>query len=56
MGSYPSSVAAYGKPGEICVEGDHIILKDLAKTLDAIAAGGADVFYKGWIATGLPRT
>ena len=51
MGRYPSSVAAYGKPGGgKWMEGDRIILKDLAKTLDAIAAGGADVFYKGWIA------
>jgi gamma-glutamyltranspeptidase/glutathione hydrolase len=51
MGRYPSSVAAYGKPGgDKWAEGDRIVLKDLAKTLDAIAAGGADAFYKGWIA------
>lgn len=51
MGKYPSSVEAYGKPGgEKWAEGDRIVLKDLAKTLAAIANEGADVFYKGWIA------
>ncbi len=51
MGRYPASVAAYGKPGGgKWVEGDRIILKDLARTLDAIASGGPDTFYKGWIA------
>lgn len=51
MGRYPSSVEAYGKPGGgRWAEGDRIVLKDLAKTLDAIAGGGADAFYKGWIA------
>ena len=51
MGRYPSSVEAYGKPGgEKWVEGDRLVLKDLAKTLSAIADGGPDVFYKGWIA------
>lgn len=51
MGRYPASVVAYGKPGGgKWAEGDHIVLKDLARTLDAIAAGGADVFYRGWIA------
>ncbi len=42
---------AYGKPGGAqWAEGDRIVLKDLAKTLAAIANEGADVFYKGWIA------
>jgi len=51
MGKYPASVASYGKPGGgRWAEGDRIILKDLAKTLAAIAEGGADAFYKGWIA------
>ena len=51
MGRYPSSVEAYGKPGgEKWVEGDRLVLKDLAKTLSAIADGGPDAFYKGWIA------
>jgi gamma-glutamyltranspeptidase/glutathione hydrolase len=51
MGKYPASVAAYGKPGGgPWAAGDRIVLPDLAKTLRAIATGGADVFYKGWIA------
>jgi gamma-glutamyltranspeptidase/glutathione hydrolase len=48
---FESSVAAYGKPGGSDWEpGDTIRLPDLARTLAAIAAGGADVFYHGWIA------
>jgi gamma-glutamyltranspeptidase / glutathione hydrolase len=51
MGRFPSSVAAYGKPdGGTWVSGDRLVLKDLAKTLRAIASSGPDVFYKGWIA------
>jgi len=51
MAPYPASVAAYGKPGgNPWVAGDTIRLPDLARTLDAIAIGGADVFYRGWIA------
>jgi gamma-glutamyltranspeptidase/glutathione hydrolase len=51
MGRYPSSVEAYGKPdGSKWAPGDRLVLQDLAKTLQAIADGGADAFYKGWIA------
>jgi gamma-glutamyltranspeptidase/glutathione hydrolase len=51
MGKYPASVEAYGKPGGgKWAEGDRIVLKDLAKSLRAIADQGADAFYKGWIA------
>ncbi|MGH7677508.1 MAG: gamma-glutamyltransferase [Gemmatimonadaceae bacterium] len=51
MVPYPASVAAYGKPGGgDWVAGDTIRLVDLARSLRAIAAGGADAFYKGWIA------
>lgn len=51
MGRYPSSVEAYGKPdGGKWAPGDRIVLRDLSKTLNAIADGGADAFYKGWIA------
>ncbi len=51
MGRYPSSVEAYGKPdGSKWAPGDRLVLKDLAKTLQAVADGGADAFYKGWIA------
>ncbi len=51
MGRFPSSVEAYGKPGGgAWIAGDRLVLKDLAKTLRAIASDGPDVFYKGWIA------
>jgi gamma-glutamyltranspeptidase/glutathione hydrolase len=51
MAKYPASVAAYGKPGGgKWIPGDRLVLKDLAKTLRAIATDGSDAFYKGWIA------
>ncbi|MFN2564371.1 MAG: gamma-glutamyltransferase [Gemmatimonadaceae bacterium] len=51
MGRYPSSVAAYGKPsGGEWEAADTLRLPDLARTLRAIAARGAAVFYTGWIA------
>jgi gamma-glutamyltranspeptidase/glutathione hydrolase len=51
LGRYPASVAAYGKPdGSKWAAGDRLLLKDLGKTLRAIATDGPDVFYKGWIA------
>jgi gamma-glutamyltranspeptidase/glutathione hydrolase len=51
MAPFPASVAAYGKPGGgRWMAGDHIVLKDLAHTLRAIADDGPDVFYTGWIA------
>jgi gamma-glutamyltranspeptidase/glutathione hydrolase len=51
MQPYVSSVAAYGKSGGVeWVGGDTIRLLDLSRTLEAIAEGGADAFYKGWIA------
>jgi gamma-glutamyltranspeptidase/glutathione hydrolase len=51
MVPYPASIAAYGKPGGgEWVTGDTIRLTDLARSLKAIAAQGADAFYNGWIA------
>ncbi len=51
MGRFPASVEAYGKPGGgTWTGGDRIILKDLGRTLRAIATDGPDAFYKGWIA------
>lgn len=51
MKAFPASMQAYGKPGGgRWAAGDRIVLKDLGKTLRAIATDGADVFYKGWIA------
>jgi gamma-glutamyltranspeptidase/glutathione hydrolase len=54
MAPFPSSVAAYGKPGGgQWAAGDTIHLRDLARTLDAIASNGPDAFYTGWIADSL---
>jgi gamma-glutamyltranspeptidase/glutathione hydrolase len=51
MAPFPTSVAAFAKPGgEEWVEGDRLVQGDLSKTLKAIADGGADAFYNGWIA------
>ncbi|MEK7400898.1 MAG: gamma-glutamyltransferase [Gemmatimonadota bacterium] len=51
MTNFPVSVATYGKPGGgDWNPGDMIRLPGLAGTLRAIAEGGADAFYKGWIA------
>ncbi|HKW09859.1 MAG TPA: gamma-glutamyltransferase [Gemmatimonadaceae bacterium] len=53
MKPYPASVAAYGKRGASGAQwepGDTIVLRDLGRTLTAIATRGADVFYTGWIA------
>lgn len=51
MAKFPASVAAYGKPGGgEWKAGDRLVLKDLGRTLRAIATDGADAFYKGWIA------
>ncbi len=51
MKPFPSSVAAYGKPGGgTWAQGDTIRLRDLGRALDAIASGGPDAFYRGWIA------
>jgi len=54
MAPFPSSIAAYGKPGGgSWSAGDTIRLADLGRTLDAIASGGPDAFYTGWIADSL---
>jgi len=51
MAQFPASIEAYGKPdGGEWAAGDRLVLTDLGRTLRAIASGGADAFYKGWIA------
>jgi gamma-glutamyltranspeptidase/glutathione hydrolase len=51
MSKYPASIAAYGKPGGgKWVAGDTIVLRDLGRTLRAIAMTGPNAFYTGWIA------
>lgn len=54
MATFPASVAAYGKPGGgEWHAGERLVLKDLGKTLRAIAEDGPDAFYTGWIADAL---
>jgi gamma-glutamyltranspeptidase/glutathione hydrolase len=51
MGKFPASVEAYERSGGgTWAGGDRLVLKDLGKTLRAIATDGPDAFYKGWIA------
>ena len=51
MARFPASVEAYGKPGGGQWQGgDRLVLKDLGKTLRAIATDGPDAFYTGPIA------
>ncbi|MGE5099448.1 MAG: gamma-glutamyltransferase [Deltaproteobacteria bacterium] len=57
MSRYPASVAAYGKPGGgEWKSGDTIVLRDLGRTLRAIATKGPNVFYTGWIADSIAAT
>lgn len=51
MRQFPTSVAAYGKPGGgEWAAGDRIQLRDLGRALGDIASNGPDAFYTGWIA------
>ncbi len=51
MQPYAGSTKAYGKPGgDLWTSGDTLRLPDLARTLRAIAGGGANAFYTGWVA------
>jgi gamma-glutamyltranspeptidase / glutathione hydrolase len=48
LGDFAASVAAFKKPdGTRWIEGDLLIQRDLADTLDRIASQGADEFYIG---------
>lgn len=51
MTQFPSSMRAYARPGGgAWAETDTIRLPDLARSMLAIAEGGRDAFYQGWIA------
>jgi gamma-glutamyltranspeptidase / glutathione hydrolase len=51
MAPFPTSVAAYGKPGGGHWQtGDTLRLPQLARALRAIAEHGPNTFYAGWIA------
>jgi gamma-glutamyltranspeptidase/glutathione hydrolase len=47
---FPSSVALLMPEGQPLGPGDVFVQTDLSRSLDAIAAGGADVFYRGELA------
>jgi gamma-glutamyltranspeptidase/glutathione hydrolase len=57
MAQYPASVAAYAKPGGgDWHAGGTLVLGDLGRTLRAIATGGPNAFYTGWIADSIAST
>ncbi|MCX5742500.1 MAG: gamma-glutamyltransferase [Proteobacteria bacterium] len=47
LGKFPASAAVWLPGGKPARAGDKIVLSDLAATLERIALGGADGFYKG---------
>jgi gamma-glutamyltranspeptidase/glutathione hydrolase len=53
--SFPSSAAIFAPEGRHLRAGELLYQRDLARTLDAIAREGADVFYRGDIARSLAR-
>jgi gamma-glutamyltranspeptidase/glutathione hydrolase len=55
LAQYPSSAAVFLPDGRPLAEGEVLIQRDLSKTLRAIAAGGADAFYRGPIAEAIGR-
>jgi gamma-glutamyltranspeptidase/glutathione hydrolase len=50
LNRYPESAAVFGNGGKPWKAGDRVVQKDLANTLEKIARGGTDAFYKGSIA------
>src|SRR3990170_6463559 len=50
LNQFPAAKAVYTKDGLPYEVGDHIVLRDLARSYRLIASGGPDVFYKGEIA------
>jgi gamma-glutamyltranspeptidase/glutathione hydrolase len=50
LNKYPESAAIFGHGGKPWKAGDRLVQKDLANTLEKIAKGGTDAFYKGSIA------
>ena len=50
LNKYPESAAVFGHGGKPWKAGDRLVQKDLAHTLEKIAKGGTNAFYKGSIA------
>ena len=55
LAAYPFSAAIFLPKGRSLAEGELLVQRDLARTLRAIAAGGADAFYRGAIAEAIGR-
>jgi len=53
--NYPASKKIFFEKGQVLKEGDHLIQKDLAKTLRSIAANGRNGFYAGWVANAIVK-
>lgn len=50
---FPATAAVFSPGGRSPEAGERLVQADLARTLEAIATGGADGFYRGWVADSL---
>jgi gamma-glutamyltranspeptidase/glutathione hydrolase len=50
---FPATAAVFNPGGRTPQGGERLVQADLTRTLEAIAAGGADAFYRGWVADSL---
>ncbi len=50
---FPATAAVFNPGGRDPEAGERLVQADLARTLEAIATGGASAFYEGWIADSL---
>jgi len=55
LNKYPHSAAIFGHGGKPWQAGDRLVQKDLANSLEKIAEGGTDAFYKGSIAKAIVK-
>jgi len=55
LSKYPASVKIFFKNGIPLEEGDLLVQKDLAKTLEAIQKHGEKGFYDGWVASAIAK-
>ncbi|HJR11701.1 MAG TPA: gamma-glutamyltransferase, partial [Rhodanobacteraceae bacterium] len=55
LNKYPESAAVFGHGGKPWKAGERLVQKDLANTLEKIARGGTDAFYKGSIAEAIVK-
>ena len=50
LSQFPASAAIYGSNGGMKAEGELLVNRDLARSLQQVAQGGADEFYRGDLA------